>query len=244
VPSQASKPSGAPARKPARTKQPSASRWKRRRKPFRPKLRLFPVSTRTLAQLGIRRSTFSRLVRALYGGGAGALEEGQLAPRLVSHRRSLTQWLSWPFNSRNCSRASWPPRSSTNGILSIEASVYRLLKARGLIASPAFILLRAADHFAQPTTAVIQLWQTDFSYLRVIAEGGMVGRGQPTGARSWDKMGFLRKAEKGAIRFRSIVSARSQSSVPRRSMGCSNFPSATPRGKVALGAHRHATIQY
>ena len=44
-----------------------------------------------------------------------------------------------------------------------EASVYRLLKARGLITTPAFILLKAADHFAQPTTAINQLWQTDFS---------------------------------------------------------------------------------
>ncbi len=44
-----------------------------------------------------------------------------------------------------------------------EASVYRLLKAHDLITSPAFILLKAADHFAQPTTAINQLWQTDFS---------------------------------------------------------------------------------
>jgi hypothetical protein len=44
-----------------------------------------------------------------------------------------------------------------------EASVYRLLKARGLITSPAFILLNAADRFAQPTTAINQLWQTDLS---------------------------------------------------------------------------------
>ena len=33
-----------------------------------------------------------------------------------------------------------------------EASVYRLLKAQGLITGPAFILLKAADRFAQPTT--------------------------------------------------------------------------------------------
>jgi hypothetical protein len=42
-------------------------------------------------------------------------------------------------------------------------SVYRLLKAHDLITSPAFILLKAADHFAQPATAPNQLWQTDFS---------------------------------------------------------------------------------
>jgi hypothetical protein len=43
-----------------------------------------------------------------------------------------------------------------------EASVYRLLKSRGLITSPALILLKAAAHFAQPTSAINQLWQTDF----------------------------------------------------------------------------------
>ena len=52
-----------------------------------------------------------------------------------------------------------------------EASVYRLLQARGLITSPAFILLKAADHFAQPTMAINQLWQIDFTYLRVIGWG-------------------------------------------------------------------------
>jgi len=45
------------------------------------------------------------------------------------------------------------------------------LKARGLITSPAFILLKAADHFAQLTTAVNELWQTDFTYLRLIGWG-------------------------------------------------------------------------
>ena len=52
-----------------------------------------------------------------------------------------------------------------------EASVYRLLKDQGLIASPAFILMKAADRFANPTTAPNQLWQTDFTYLKVIGWG-------------------------------------------------------------------------
>jgi putative transposase len=34
-----------------------------------------------------------------------------------------------------------------------EATVYRLLKDHGLITSPAFILMKAADRFANPTTA-------------------------------------------------------------------------------------------
>jgi putative transposase len=52
-----------------------------------------------------------------------------------------------------------------------ESSVYRLLKAHDLITSPAFILMKAADSFAQPTSAPNQLWQTDFTYLRVIGWG-------------------------------------------------------------------------
>ncbi len=52
-----------------------------------------------------------------------------------------------------------------------EAGVYRLLKARGLVTSPAFIVMKAADKFANPTTAINQLWQTDFTYLKVTGWG-------------------------------------------------------------------------
>jgi transposase InsO family protein len=52
-----------------------------------------------------------------------------------------------------------------------EASVYRLLKDHGLITSPAFILMKAADRFDNPTTAPNQLWQTDFTYLKVVSRG-------------------------------------------------------------------------
>jgi putative transposase len=52
-----------------------------------------------------------------------------------------------------------------------EASVYCLLKAHDLIASPAFIVMKAADQFKDKTTAPNELWQTDFSYLKVIGWG-------------------------------------------------------------------------
>ena len=52
-----------------------------------------------------------------------------------------------------------------------EASVYRLLKAHDLITSPAFIVIKAADEFQDKTTAPNQLWQTDFTYLKVIGWG-------------------------------------------------------------------------
>ncbi|MEY9186451.1 hypothetical protein [Bradyrhizobium ottawaense] len=45
-----------------------------------------------------------------------------------------------------------------------EASVYRLLKAHDLITSPAYVVIKAANEFKDKTTAVNQLWQTDFTY--------------------------------------------------------------------------------
>jgi transposase InsO family protein len=52
-----------------------------------------------------------------------------------------------------------------------EASVYRILKAEGLVTSPAFIVMKAADAFANPTTAINQISQTDFTYLKVTGWG-------------------------------------------------------------------------
>src|SRR5687768_7283611 len=52
-----------------------------------------------------------------------------------------------------------------------EASVYRLLKAQDLITSPAYIVIKAADEFTNKTTAPNQLWQTDFTYLKVTGWG-------------------------------------------------------------------------
>lgn len=52
-----------------------------------------------------------------------------------------------------------------------EASVYRLLKAHDLITSPAFIVIKAADECHTRASAPNQLWQTDFTYLKVIGWG-------------------------------------------------------------------------
>jgi transposase InsO family protein len=52
-----------------------------------------------------------------------------------------------------------------------ESSVYRLLKALDLITSPAYILMQASDKFQQPTVRVNEMWQTDFTYFKIIGWG-------------------------------------------------------------------------
>jgi putative transposase len=130
---------------------------------------------RTLAQLGISRATFYRWYQRYLARGAVALHDGQPAPRRVWNK--LPDTVAAAVIDLALKEPEWSPRELATAFVDqqqyfvSEASVYRLLKARGLITSPAFILLKAADHFAQPTTAVNQLWQTDFTYLRVIGWG-------------------------------------------------------------------------
>ena len=52
-----------------------------------------------------------------------------------------------------------------------EATVYRLLKAHDLITSPAYVVIKAADRFPTQTTRVNEMWQTDFTYLRLLGWG-------------------------------------------------------------------------
>jgi transposase InsO family protein len=52
-----------------------------------------------------------------------------------------------------------------------ESSVYRILKAADLITSPAYILMSASDAFKDPTRRVHEMWQTDFTYFRIINWG-------------------------------------------------------------------------
>jgi putative transposase len=52
-----------------------------------------------------------------------------------------------------------------------ESCVYRILKSYDLITSPAFIVMSASDKFKDPTHAVNDLWQTDFTYFKIIGWG-------------------------------------------------------------------------
>ena len=52
-----------------------------------------------------------------------------------------------------------------------EVSAYRILKANDLITTPAFIVIKAASELKDKTTAINELWQTGFTYLKIIGWG-------------------------------------------------------------------------
>ena len=52
-----------------------------------------------------------------------------------------------------------------------ESSVYRILKANGLISTPSFRIMSASDSFHDKTTHVNQMWQTDFTYFKIFGWG-------------------------------------------------------------------------
>lgn len=52
-----------------------------------------------------------------------------------------------------------------------KSAEHRVLKAHDLITSPAFTVIKAASEFKDKTTGINQLWQTDFTYLKVLGWG-------------------------------------------------------------------------
>ncbi len=130
---------------------------------------------RTLTQLGIPRSTFYCWYERYRARDADGLEDRTPAPRRVWNK--LPDSIAQAVIALALKEPELSPRELAVSFVDrqqyfvSEASVYRLLKAHDLITSPAFILMKAADTFAHPTTAPNQLWQTDFTYLRVIGWG-------------------------------------------------------------------------
>lgn len=126
---------------------------------------------RTLARIGVPKSTFYTWYDRFAAGGLDALEDHRPKPRRVWNRipdevrqKIIELALDEPDLSSREIAVMFTDRERS---YISESSVYRLLKAHGLITSPAFIVMKAADEFKDKTTAINQLWQTDFTYLKV-----------------------------------------------------------------------------
>ena len=129
---------------------------------------------RTLDKLGIPKSTFYGWYERYREGGDEALADTRPHCNPVWNRlpkKVRKSILALALERPELSARELAVLYTERGYFVSESSVYRLLKAHDLITSPAFILMKAADKFQHPTTAPNQLWQTDFTYLKVIGWG-------------------------------------------------------------------------
>ncbi len=130
---------------------------------------------RTLEMLGISRASFYRWYDRYETGGPEALSDRPSRPNRVWNRipdEVRSQIIELALDQPELSPRELAVRFTDERKYFVsEASIYRLLKANDLITSPAYIIIKAADEFEDTTTAPNQLWQTDFTYLKVTGWG-------------------------------------------------------------------------
>ena len=129
----------------------------------------------TLRQLGVPRSTFYGWYQRYLAEGYDGLHDH----KPVQRRRwnTIPKTVQEQVLELALERTDLSPRelachyTDEKRYFVSESSVYRILKEADLITSPAYVLLSASDAFQHPTTRVHEMWQTDFTYFRVIHWG-------------------------------------------------------------------------
>jgi hypothetical protein len=135
---------------------------------------ILPVK-RTLKELDVPRSTFYGWYRRYEAGGYDGLADrsggpGRFWNRIPDSEREKV------VNSALESPEKTPRElafdiTDRQGYFISESSVYRILKAYDLITSPVYIILSASDKFSHPSKRINELWQTDFTYFKIINWG-------------------------------------------------------------------------
>lgn len=139
---------------------------------------------RTLARIGVPATTFYRWYDRYREIDPEGLEDRSPRPGRVWNR------LPDPVRQRLLALALEMPELSARELavrftdrekyFVSEASVYRLLKAHDLIASPAFIVVKAAEAFTEQTTAPNQLCRPTSPTSRSSAGAGSISRRSST----------------------------------------------------------------
>jgi putative transposase len=130
---------------------------------------------KTLRQIGISRSTFYEWYKRYKECGYEGLAPRQRSPRQFWNE--IPEWekqrvveVAREYPEKSCREVAFHITDKEGYFIS-ESSVYRILKAHNLVTSPVYTVISAKDHFEHPTTRVNELWQTDFTYLKVIDWG-------------------------------------------------------------------------
>jgi transposase InsO family protein len=129
----------------------------------------------TLQKIGIHRSTFYSWYARYTEHGYDGLASRHKSPKQIWN--TIPKWerdrvveVAREYPERSCREVACLV-TDRHGYFISESSVYRILKAEGLITSPAYRIISASEKFEHPTRRVHELWQTDFTYFRIINWG-------------------------------------------------------------------------
>ncbi len=130
---------------------------------------------KTLEEIGVSRSTFYEWYKRYQEEGFEDLRSHNKSPQQVWN--TIPEWerqrvvqVAREYPKKSCREVACYITDKMDYFIS-ESSVYRILKSYDLVTSPVYTVVSAKDKFDNPTTRINQLWQTDFSYLRVIDWG-------------------------------------------------------------------------
>jgi len=130
---------------------------------------------KTLRELEVPRSTFYDWYRRYQEDGFDGLADQKAGPRQFWNQipesvQEQVVELALIHPEKSSRQLAWQFTDNQEYFIS-ESSVYRILKGFDLVQSPAFLMITAKDKFENPTTEVNELWQTDFTYFKIIDWG-------------------------------------------------------------------------
>ena len=125
----------------------------------------------TLEQIGIHRSTFYAWYDRYVKFGEAGLEITTSKPHCVWNKIPYeieSQIIDFALENPELSARELAIRYAESSEYFVsESTVYRLLKKRGLLTAPNYLVLSAADEFKDKTLRVNEMWQTDFTYFKI-----------------------------------------------------------------------------
>jgi len=131
--------------------------------------------SRTLKELDVSRSTYYQWYRKYTEEGFEGLSNRKSNPKRIWNRipdeeREKVVAIALALPDQSPRQLAWHITDKYEYYIS-ESSVYRILKQYDLIPSPAYIVLSASDKFKHPTRRINELWQTDFTYFKILGWG-------------------------------------------------------------------------
>jgi transposase InsO family protein len=130
---------------------------------------------KTLVELDVPSNTFYRWYHRYQKDGFEGLVDKQPRPKQFWNRipqsvRDEIVDLALMYPDKSPRQIAWL-FVDEKGYFVSESSVYRILKGFDLVKSPVFQMVSAKDKFDEPTTRVNEMWQTDFTYFKVVDWG-------------------------------------------------------------------------